>query len=117
MLLIITNQMSKIIFVKNFNENKNPLEYLLGYAVLDTESPLSMDGLVTEQCVLDNGYRIIFVKKDEKIPKKFIDCIIKELKNEMLNPFVDSEEKLSREFEEKIQTGFNQFVFGNSFSL
>jgi len=117
-LILIVNKHNRIIYKKAFNQPKNPLPYLLAYAVLDSSVSQYYEAYYAESIILNSGHRIVFVrKKTQKVPKKFINKMTQSFIKEIMSPFVNDDSDLGGRFNEEVTSLFNQYIFNISYSL
>lgn len=117
-LIVIVDENNTIIFKRSFRETRNPLPYLLAYAVLDSNKNQTYENYFAEQHALNSGHRIIFVCKSiEKVPQAFVSRVTKALITEIMNPLVDDNAFLSDSFCSAVGEIFNQTVPKTTFSL
>lgn len=115
-LIVIVDENNTIIFKQSFRETKNPLPYLLAYAVLDSNENQTHENYFAEQYALNSGHRIILVSQGmAKTPQAFISRVTKALVTEIMNPLVDDNVCLSDSFCKTVGEIFNQTV--SRFSL
>jgi hypothetical protein len=117
-LMVIVDENNTIIFKQSFGESKNPLPYLLAYAVLDSSENQTYENFFAEQRVLNSGHRIVLVSHStEKVPQTFISRVTKALISEIMDPLVDDSAFLSDSFCRAVSEIFNQTISKTTFSL
>lgn len=117
-LMIIVNRENRIIFQKAFSEPKNPMPYILAYAVLDLHQNQYYEAYFAENIVLNCGHRIILVgKKTQKISPKFLGKIKAAFIREIMDPFLSSQGGLSEEFSRQVGELFSQYAYKAAYFL
>lgn len=118
MLIVITNPAKNIIYKGSFSKTKNPIDYFLIYAALDTQEDLQMDGRIAKSKLFPSGHRLLIAHKaQDKIPRRFIELIDQFFIEEMMNPYVDDNEVLSSKFSENVEDAFNKTMLKVDFSI
>lgn len=99
--IIVSTQENRIVLSKYLGSTKQSIVYLLAYSSLDTEEQLSIDGFTSNMYTIESGHKIVIINSlvvlnEIENMKASISNLIWE---DMLNPFIDCNSCVSKEFE------------------